>query len=136
MKILRFLSSVAFLFALSLLAFYPQAQACNAQENCTVRGPNYPCPTMRNPFRTCPSYFEDPICQTRLTACRGKLALCVTSGLVAHGAGAACISCLVAGTIATGYTGGLAAAGAAAACLGVCAVSATAMEQIINSCPG
>lgn len=107
---------------------------CNPQENCTVRGPNYPCPTVRNPGRTCPSYVDDPMCQTRRAACRGELTACVTSGLVAYGAGSACVSCVVAGTIASGYTGGAAAVAAAAACIGVCGLAAGAIEQVINRC--
>ena len=107
---------------------------CDPQENCTVRGPNYPCPTWRNPGKMCESYVDNPICQTRRAACRGQLASCVTAGLVAYGAGSACVSCVAAGAIASGYTGGAAALGAAAACVGVCGLSAGSLEQVINSC--
>lgn len=109
-------------------------QGCDPQENCTRQGPNYPCPTRRNPFKVCKSYFDDPICLTRRTSCNGQLTNCVTSGLVAYGAGSACVGCVAAGTIASGYTGGAAAAAAAAACVGVCGLSAGALERAINSC--
>ena len=50
--------------------------ACNPNENCTVQGPNYPCPTIRNPRRTCASYVDNPVCQTRVTACKAHLLEC------------------------------------------------------------
>jgi len=107
---------------------------CDPQENCTRTGPNYPCGDWRHPGRMCSSSFDDPVCITRRTACRGQLTACITSGLVAYGAGAACISCVAAGTIASGYTGGAAAAGAAALCVGVCGIGAAALQQAINNC--
>jgi hypothetical protein len=82
----------------------------------------------------CESYLDDPICIARRTACRGQLTACVTSGLVAYGAGSVCVGCVAAGTIASGFTGGAAAAAAAAACVSVCGVSAGALEQAINNC--
>jgi hypothetical protein len=40
--------------------------------SCTVSGPNVPCPTFSNPFRTCPTSFDEPGCLTTRTACNVK----------------------------------------------------------------
>ncbi len=102
--------------------------ACNPNENCTVRGPDVPCPIIpAQPLRTCPSYYDDPVCLTRRLACSGQLAVCVTSGLVGSSAGAACVACLVA---AIGGTGGT----AAAACAPACGITAVAAEQVVQKC--
>lgn len=116
--------------ALLVLISFTSANAqagCDPNESCTRRGPNYPCPTWRNPGKMCASYFDDPICLTRRTACQGELSACITSGLVTYGAGAACVGCVYVGALTTGGT-------AAAACVGVCGVGAEALQQVMNRC--
>lgn len=128
MKARSFMKFVAVAFFVTLCTASVEAQArCNPRENCTREGPRVPCPTLRKPFRTCPSYFDDPICLTRRTACQGELRVCVTSGLVGYGAGASCIGCVAAGAITTGGA-------AAVGCVGVCGLAASAIEQVMNHC--
>ena len=135
MKILkRTLAALCLMTVVALFTAESQAASCNPQENCTRRGPNLPSPTLRNPNRTVKTYFDDPICIARRTACQGELKVCLIASLVTHQAGAACIACVTAGVIASGYTGGAAAQAAAAVCLGVCGISATALEKAINTC--
>ena len=69
---------IKFLVILILITFNAQADpdrfniSCNANENCVISGPPVPCPTWREPFRTCPSSMTDPICESRRLACRVK----------------------------------------------------------------
>jgi len=115
--------------ALGFLASSGNAwSACDPNENCTQRSPvDTPCPTFDKPLRTCPSYYDDPVCSARRLACAGTLAACVTSALVGGTAGAACVGCLVA---AVGGTGGV----TAAACAPACGITAAAAEQVVQKC--
>lgn len=59
----------------SLMGMEPEpdgidASSCDPNRDCRRRGPNYPCPTWRNPGRTCESYYDDPVCLTEREVCR------------------------------------------------------------------
>lgn len=100
--------------------------ACNPNENCTRNGPNYPCPTWRNPGRMCQSSFDDPICQTRRTACRGKLIGCLAGVIGTAAYAPQCGGCVIA-NVATGGA-------ALLACAAPCLVSAGALELAVQNC--
>ena len=40
--------------------------------SCTVSGPNVPCPTWQNPFRTCPTSFDEPVCLGNRAVCSAQ----------------------------------------------------------------
>lgn len=101
--------------------------ACDPNENCTRAGPYVPCPTWSEPLRTCPSYYNDPVCDARRLACGGQLAVCVTAGMVGYTTTSACIGCLVAAIAGTG-------GGTAAGCAPGCGISAALAEKVVQNC--
>lgn len=97
---------------------------CDTNESCTVQGPNYPCPTLRNPGRTCSSTFDNPICLTRRSACRGELVACAAGVLGTAAYGPACAGCLY----AVGWTPAL------VTCAVPCLTTAAAMQLVVQNC--
>ena len=99
---------------LSGLGIVPQ---CDPNEDCEVcTGPRW--------ARVC---GENPICQARRLACRGDLARCVTSGMLAYGAGSGCVACVVGGAV-TGQVE------AAVACASLCGISAALISDVVQHC--
>jgi hypothetical protein len=67
---------------------------CN--QDCMVRGPDYPCPTWSEPLRTCPSVIEDLGCKAGKLTCEGRLVACVAEVSVAYGLSNVCAGAIVA----------------------------------------
>lgn len=63
--------------------------------NCIRGGPNVPCGTWKKPFRTCPSYYTDPVCSAGNLACRGELVNCVVDSMIAYHVSAACVGSVI-----------------------------------------
>ncbi|TWU40039.1 hypothetical protein Q31b_33830 [Novipirellula aureliae] len=97
---------------------------CDTNEDCRRRGPNYPCGNWRNPGRMCASYFDDPVCLTRRSACRGELVACAAGVLGTVAYGTACAGCLY----AVGWTPAL------ASCAVPCLATAASMQLVIQNC--
>jgi hypothetical protein len=100
--------------------------ACDPNENCTRRGPNYPCPTLRNPGRMCESSFDDPVCLGRKAACQGTLIACVAGVIGTAAYAPSCAGCIYA-NIAVGGA-------ALAACAVPCGVTAGALTLAVQNC--
>jgi hypothetical protein len=100
--------------------------ACNPDENCTVDGPNYPCPTWSNPGRMCQSSFDDPICLTRRSACKSQLIGCVAGAIGTAAFAPQCVGCIV----TNASVGGVALAG----CAIPCGTTAAALQLAVQNC--
>ena len=96
------------------------------EEDCRVRTIDLPCPTWSNPGRTCPSYYDEPVCVTRKLACQGRLTACVAESMVAYGAGGVCVAAVYADLNVGGAI--------SAQTTLICAVAAERIEATIQHC--
>jgi hypothetical protein len=82
-----------FAITFALLISSGSSRACDPNENCTFRGPDYPCPTWAEPLRMCASYYDSPECIVRRSACQ-RFDFCnVGSGGGAGGMKPSCTNC-------------------------------------------
>jgi hypothetical protein len=118
---------LAFVFAvLSMYVANSPSALAACQEDCRVRGIDVPCPTWSEPLRTCPSYYDEPVCVARKLACDGRLVSCVIDAMVSYGAGSSCVGMVVAAV----KTGGSITPATAL----VCAIAAERIEATIQHC--
>lgn len=58
------------IFSVFTVTAISSSYACNPNADCTRRVGSYPCPTWKQPGRTCPMYLNDPVCDAQKVACR------------------------------------------------------------------
>lgn len=91
------------------------------ERDCNIGGPDYPCPTWSEPFRTCRSTISDPVCQTHVIICKQKFPVCVASALLAYAVTPTCV-------------GALYETGPSPFAVAACGVSAELIQQTYNNC--
>lgn len=74
-----------------ILSFNMMALGNACDRDCRRQGPNVPCGTWRKPLRTCPSFYDEPICASERTLCNQTFAACLVASLIAYEATPTCI---------------------------------------------
>ena len=70
------------------------ANACNPNQDTNIGGPDWLCPTMREPFRLCPSVIQDPRRVADNAFCSAVIGACLLGKGLGTLNAIGCVSCL------------------------------------------